>query len=303
MIPQPTQRDTLVVEQARILAHDAFDGAQYILRVQAPLQAARARPGQFVHLRVAPQLPLRRPLSIMRTSARAGWLEFLYKAVGEGTRLLARRPVGDTLDMLGPVGKPFQIRQPRPVLIGGGVGMPPMIFLAESMRRGPQQPLVILGSEVPFPFQARPSQIIIPGIPSAVIGAMPLLEDWGIASRLASLQAYPGCFQGYVTQLVQHWLDALTPEQRQEVGLYACGPEPMLQAVVRLAADYQLPVQVSLEEYMACATGGCAGCAVPVHHAAGVSMQRVCVDGPVFDGYTIYPEMACNTDSISSEYS
>lgn len=287
----PTQRNTLVVEQARILAHDAFDGAQHVLRVHAPQQSARAQAGQFVHLRVASHRPLRRPLSIMRASARAGWLEFLYKVVGEGTRLLAERQVGETLDMLGPVGKPFQVRQRRPVLIGGGVGMPPMIFLAESLRRGPQQPLVILGSEVPFPFQACPSRIIVPGLPPAVIGAMPLLEDWGIASRLASLQAYPGCFQGYVTRLVQHWLDALTPEQRQEVGLYACGPEPMLQAVVRLAADYQLPVQVSLEEYMACATGGCAGCAVPVYDETGVNMQRVCVDGPVFDGYAVYPDM------------
>lgn len=292
MSHHPTQRDTLVVEQAHILAHDAFDGAQYVLRVHAPQHAALAQPGQFVHLQVAPRLPLRRPLSIMRASARAGWMEFLYKAVGEGTRLLAERQVGETLDMLGPVGKPFQVDQPRPVLIGGGVGMPPMIFLAESLRRSPQQPLVILGSEVPFPFQARPSQIMIPGLPPEVIGAMPLLEDWGIASRLASLQAYPGCFQGYVTQLVQCWLDTLTPEQQQEVGLYACGPEPMLQAVVKLAADYQLPVQVSLEEYMACATGGCAGCAVPVHSHAGITMQRVCVDGPVFDGYSIYPELS-----------
>lgn len=288
---QSAQRDTLVVEQAKILAHDAFDGAQHVLRVQAPQQAARAQPGQFVHLRVAPQLLLRRPLSIMRASAQVGWLEFLYKAVGEGTRLLAERQIGETLDMLGPVGRPFQVRQPRPVLIGGGVGMPPMIFLAEALRRGPQNPLVILGSEVPFPFQARPSQIMVPGMPPEVIGAMPLLEDWGIASRLASLQAWPGCFQGYVTELVQHWLDALTPEQRQEVGLYACGPEPMLQAVVRLAAAYQLPVQVSLEEYMACATGGCAGCAVPVRGEVGVTMQRVCVDGPVFDGYAVYPEL------------
>jgi dihydroorotate dehydrogenase electron transfer subunit len=291
IMTQSAHRSTLVVEQACILAHDAFAGAQYVLRVQAPEQAARAQPGQFVHLQVAPQLPLRRPLSIMRVSAQAGWLEFLYKAVGEGTRLLAQRQVGEVLDMLGPIGRPFQVRQSRPVLIGGGVGMPPMIFLAESLRRSPQQPLVVLGSEVPFPFQARPSQIMVPGVPPEVIGAMPLLEDWGIASRLASLQAYPGCFQGYVTQLVRHWLDGLTPEQRQDVGLYACGPEPMLQAVTRLAAEYQLPVQVSLEEYMACATGGCAGCAVPVHGEGGMTMQRVCVDGPIFDGHTIYPEI------------
>ena len=203
---------------------------------------------------------------------------------------MAQRKVGETINLLGPIGKPFQVREPRPVLIGGGVGMPPMIYLADCLRRQrDQQPLVILGSEVPFPFTPRPSQIVLPGIPAAAIGAMPLLEDWGIASRLASLQDYPGCYNGYVTELTRHWLDALTPAQRAEVGLYACGPEPMLQAVVRLAETYQLPVQVSLEEYMACATGGCAGCAVPIHTADGIKMQRVCVDGPVFDGYTVYP--------------
>jgi dihydroorotate dehydrogenase electron transfer subunit len=283
-------RDTLVVEEARILEHQAFAGDQYIMRVEAPEQAARAQPGQFSHIMVDDHCAMRRPISIMRASAKSGWLDYLYKVVGEGTRLLAQRKVGETLNLFGPIGQPFQVRELRPVLIGGGVGMPPMIYLAESLRRQrDQQPLVILGSEVPFPFSPRPSQIVLPGIPSAVIGAMPLLEDWGIASRLASLQDYPGCYNGYVTELTRHWLDALTPAERAEVGLYACGPEPMLQAVVRLAADYQLPVRISLEEYMACATGGCAGCAVPIQTAEGVQMQRVCVDGPVFDGYAVYP--------------
>ena len=283
-------RDTLVVEEACILEHQAFPGDQYVVRVQAPEHAARAQPGQFAHITVDPQCAMRRPISIMRASASAGWLDFLYKAVGEGTRLLAQRQVGETLSLLGPIGQPFQVRESRPVMIGGGVGMPPMIFLAERLRRRHDlRPLVILGSEVPFPFTPKPSQIMLPGIPAATIGAMPLLEDWGIASRLASLQGYPGCFNGYVTDLTRHWLEALSPEQRAEVGLYACGPEPMLQAVVRLAEAYQLPVQVSLEEYMACATGGCAGCAVPIHTADGIKMQRVCVDGPVFDGYTVYP--------------
>ena len=283
-------RDTLIVEEAYILEHQTFPGDQYVMRVQAPELATRAQPGQFAHITVDPQCAMRRPISIMRASASAGWLDFLYKAVGEGTRLLAQRQVGESLSLLGPIGQPFQIREPRPVLIGGGVGMPPMIFLAERLRhRRDLYPLVILGSEVPFPFSPKPSQIMLPGVPDAVIGAIPLLEDWGIASRLASLQGYPGCFNGYVTDLTRHWLDALSPEQRAEVGLYACGPEPMLQAVVRLAEAYELPVQVSLEEYMACATGGCAGCAVPIHSADGIKMQRVCVDGPVFDGYTVYP--------------
>jgi len=281
-------RDTILVEDAEILSHDAFAGDQYVLRVRAPGCAARALPGQFAHITVHPQRPMRRPISIMRVSSGEGWVDFLYKAVGEGTELLAQRRVGESINLMGPIGRPFEVKEQRPLLIGGGVGMPPMICIAESLRGSAQQPFVILGSEVPFPFDARPSQILIPGMPEGVIGAMPLLEDWHIPSRLASLQGYPGCHEGYVTDLARRWLDALDATARSEVGVYACGPHPMLEAVVQLARDYQLPVQVSLEEFMACAVGGCAGCVVEVSTDDGPAMQRVCVDGPVFDGYRVF---------------
>lgn len=281
-------RDTILVEDAQILVHEAFPGDQYLMRVQAPDCAARTRPGQFAHLTVDPLRPMRRPISIMRVSPDEGWVDFLYKAVGEGTALLAKRRVGETLSLMGPIGVPFEVKEKRPLLIGGGVGMPPMIAIAEALRDSEARPFAILGSEVPFPFQQVPSQIMLPGVPDGVIGAMPLLEDWGMASRLASLQGYPGCHEGYVTDLARHWLNALDEQARSEVGVYACGPHPMLEAVVKLARDYGLPVQVSLEEFMACAVGGCAGCVVEVATDQGPAMKRVCVDGPVFDGYRVF---------------
>ena len=281
-------RGTILVEEAEIVSHEAFAGDQYVMRVAAPGCAERALPGQFAHLTVDPQRPMRRPISIMRASAAGGWVDFLYKAVGDGTRLLATRRPGERISLLGPIGVPFEIREKRPLLIGGGVGMPPMIFIAESLRNSDRQPFVVLGSEVPFPFRPRPSQFMFNGLPEGVIAAMPLLEDWGIPSRLASLQGYPGCMQGYVTDLARAWLDGLSEPQRREVGIYACGPHPMLQAVVGLARDYGLPVQVSLEEFMACAVGGCAGCVVEVTTPEGPAMKRVCVDGPVFDGYAVF---------------
>jgi len=281
-------RGTILVEEAEIVSHEAFAGDQYVMRVAAPGCAERALPGQFAHLTVDPQRPMRRPISIMRASAAGGWVDFLYKAVGDGTRLLATRRPGERISLLGPIGVPFEIREKRPLLIGGGVGMPPMIFIAESLRNSDRQPFVVLGSEVPFPFRPRPSQFMFNGLPEGVIAAMPLLEDWGIPSRLASLQGYPGCMQGYVTDLSRAWLDGLSEPQRREVGIYACGPHPMLQAVVGLARDYGLPVQVSLEEFMACAVGGCAGCVVEVTTPEGPAMKRVCVDGPVFDGYAVF---------------
>ncbi len=177
------------------------------------------------------------------------------------------------------------------MLIGGGVGIPPMIFLADVLRRQTAyRPFALLGSEVPFPFKARPSQILVPGMPDGIIAAMPLLDDWHIPSRLASLQGYPGCFTGFVTDLARHWIEALDSQQRREVEILACGPHPMLEAVARLAADHQLPCQVSLEEFMACGVGGCAGCTVQVVTADGPAMQRVYVDGPVFDAAQVFPQ-------------
>ena len=285
-------RDSIFPEQAEILSHEAFDGDQYILKVRAPECAYHARPGSFAHIQCAPSLPLRRPISIMRTSAEEGWVEFLYKAVGEGTRLLAQRKTGELLDQLGPIGRPFELHQarPRPLLIGGGVGMPPMIFLAQELARDNlYKPLVILGSEVPFPFRPRPSRLLLPDMPEGVIASMPLLDDWGIPNRLASLAGFPGCHQGYVTDLARHWLQSLDRQSLSEVEIFACGPHPMLYAVASLAREFDLPCQVSLEEFMACAVGGCAGCVVPVETAAGQAMKRVCVDGPVFDAQAVFP--------------
>ncbi len=285
-------RDTLKVEACEILDHQAFDGEQYQLRLKAPGIAARALPGSFVHLTVDPQRPLRRPISIMRVDANAGEIQLLYKAFGEGTRLLSQRKVGESLSLIGPIGKPFEVAEniKRPLLIGGGVGMPPMVFLAESMKGSDKSPFVILGSEVPFPFQARPSAIMVPGMPAEVTATMPLLEDWGVACRLASLRGYPGTFEGYVTDLARRWLDALSDEQRAEVALYSCGPHPMLEAVAKLAHEYGLPCQVSMEEFMACGIGGCAGCVVQVQTENGPAMKRVCVDGPVFDSRAVFTE-------------
>ncbi|NNG12360.1 MAG: dihydroorotate dehydrogenase electron transfer subunit, partial [Halobacteria archaeon] len=120
-----------------------------------------------------------------------------------------------------------------------------------------------------------------------VIAAMPLLEDWGVPSRLTSLQGFPGCFEGYITDLARSWLDSLSAAEHDEVGIYACGPHPMLAAAARLAGEFNLPCQVSLEEYMACAVGGCAGCTVRLKMPDGPAMKRVCVDGPVFDAALI----------------
>jgi dihydroorotate dehydrogenase electron transfer subunit len=283
-------RGTILLADATVVAVEHFEGAQHYLRLACPEIAARCQPGSFVHLRCDHELPMRRPMSVMRASATDGWLDVLYKAHGYGSGLLANRQPGETLSVLGPIGQPFKLRgyRSRPLLIGGGVGIPPMLFLAEHMRqnRSATQALVLMGSEVPFPFRARPSTLMVPGVPAAVIAAMPLLEDWHIASRLASLAGFPGCYEGYVTDLARQWITTSGVAQ-DDIEIFACGPTPMLRAVAKLAAEFALPCQISLEEYMACAVGGCAGCTVKIETPTGAAMKRVCVDGPVFEAHTV----------------
>jgi dihydroorotate dehydrogenase electron transfer subunit len=290
-------RGTIFVEDAELLAQQEFPGRQFVIRLRAPQCAAAATPGSFAHVTCDPQIPMRRPLSIMRVDPAAGWIEILYKIVGPGLEALSHQPVGSTISVLGPIGKGFRPSpaRPRTLLVGGGVGIPPMVFLAESLtgrRDAAWQPLVLMGSEIPFPFRARPSTILVPGIPDGAIACMPLLDDWGVPSRLATLAGFPGCFDGYVTDLAAAWLSSLDERALSEVEMFACGPTPMLQATARVARRFGVPCQVSLEEFMACAVGGCAGCAVPVVTEAGLAMKRVCVDGPVFDSNAVFPPAA-----------
>ncbi|MGH8179713.1 MAG: dihydroorotate dehydrogenase electron transfer subunit [Steroidobacteraceae bacterium] len=286
-------RGTLHLEDARVIRQTAYDGEQFVLRLAAPACAARAEPGSFVHLTCDAVIPMRRPLSIMRADREGGWIEVLYKVLGPGLHALAARKPGDTISIIGPIGKPFIVHpeRPRPILIGGGVGIPPMVFLADRLRAEPPgryKPLVLMGSEIPFPFRTRPSTIVVAGIPTGSIACMPLLDEWGIASRLATRAGYPGCYDGFVTELADEWLRSLGPAELAEVELFACGPTHMLAATAAVARRYGVPCQASLEEFMACAVGGCAGCTVPVRTPEGTAMKRVCVDGPVFDALTVF---------------
>jgi dihydroorotate dehydrogenase electron transfer subunit len=235
---------------------------------------------------------MRRPLSIMRAAPADGWLEFLYKPKGHGLELLGLRQPDEVLSVLAPIGHGFTIDPARPHLLalGGGVGIPPMIFLAEQARADRRlRPLVLMGSEVPFPFELVESKLPVAGVGKQATHAVALLEQWGVPSRLASNAGLAGAHRGYITDLARDALQAMTAEERVQAQVFACGPTPMLKAVAKLARDFDLPCQVALEEYMACGIGGCAGCTVLLQTPDGPAMKRVCVDGPVFDARHVYP--------------
>jgi dihydroorotate dehydrogenase electron transfer subunit len=292
-------RGTIHLSDSEIVAHERHPGDQHVLRLKAPAAAGDAKAGSFAHIQCDPSIPMRRPLSIMAADASEGWLEFLYRPLGPGLRALAERKPGDRLSLLAPIGNGFALDRARPrvLAIGGGVGIPPMVFLAQQLQSDPTFiPLVIMGSEVPFPFELTAPRENADW-PHAETAASQRLEDWGVPSRLASNAGIAGAYAGFVTDLARRELDRLGPGARSEVQIAACGPEPMLAAVTELARDYALPCQIAVEEFMACGVGGCAGCTIRVQTPEGPAMKRVCVDGPVFDAFAVYFE--CHRSSFS----
>ena len=287
-------RAKLFVEDATVIAVKQFPGEQFIIRLMAPQCARHATAGSFIHVQCDETIPMRRPLSIMRANPASGWIEVLFKIVGEGLRSLGNKKSGDKMSVIGPIGHGFSPSPDRPniVLIGGGVGIPPMVFLAEQLKNDETEwrSLAILGSEIPFPFELEESAIATEWLAADIVSTMPLLEGWNIPARLASLSDFAGCYRGYVTDLAREWLATRSGAALAETEIFSCGPTPMLQAVARLAHEFKVPCQVSLEEFMACAVGGCAGCTVLVETDGGPAMQRVCVDGPVFDAAAVFPD-------------
>lgn len=300
-----SHRNTICVENAEVLEQVAHPSEQFILRLFAPECAKRAIPGSFVHIRCDADIPMRRPLSIMRANVDEGWIEVLYKIVGAGLLALSRLKPGESLNILGPIGNGFASDPARPlaILIGGGVGIPPLLFLGEHLHSHfqdtgtwgespefPERPVAFFGSEIPFPFVLEDSARPLPGAPAKATAGIKLMEDWTIPSRLATTAGYSGCYDGYVSELARLWLDAQDKGVLERALIYACGPEPMLRAVATLAREFAVPSQLCLEEFMACGVGGCAGCAVEVQTENGRAMRRVCVDGPVFAGDSVYPK-------------
>jgi len=286
-----SNRGTIELFDSRVLAQTRHAGDQFILKVSAPAAATKARAGTFAHIQCDASIPLRRPLSIMSADTQAGALEFLYRPIGPGLRALSKKVPGDRISLLAPIGNGFTLdpERPRVIALGGGVGIPPMLRLAEELRGSERfRPLILMGSEVPFPFELTAPRDN-PDWPHATTASLKLLEDWGVPSRLASNAEIAGAAAGFVTDLARIELERFGRADLSATQLVACGPEPMLHAVARLAADYDLPCQLAVEEFMACGVGGCAGCTILITTPDGPAMKRVCVDGPVFDSRAVYP--------------
>ncbi len=258
--------------EAVVLAMEALDERHRLLTIEATGHLADFRAGQFAMLRCRPPLLLRRPLSLQRrVRVRSGEaVEILFRIVGEGTADLARLRPGDRVGCLGPLGRGFTLPGPeeRAVLLGGGVGIPPMVALDQAIARaGLRRPLVVGG------VGGRDDAACLAG-----------LRDARGELHLATMDGSEGVRGTVLDALERIWGGAGAPPGTR---LYACGPVPMLAAVGRLAAARELPCQLSVEAVMGCGFGACVGCAVPRSAAAarreGGRFALACQDGPAFD--------------------
>lgn len=243
-------------QQCRIIANDRLTADVFRLTAHAPQIAEAAVPGQFVMVRAAESLDplLRRPFSIHSRGA-DGTLSLLFKVVGKGTALLAKARAGDImLDLLGPLGKGFDLSGSEPVcLLGGGMGIAPLLFLAQELTC-PKH--ILLG--------ARNQGELAP--------LAELFANLGGTLQLATDDGSLG-HHGFVPEL----LAAILPQVQR---VRTCGPRLMMQSVVSRCHEAGIPCQVSMETHMACGIGACLGCAAP---AAGGKHVHVCTDGPVFN--------------------
>lgn len=215
-------------------------------------------PGQFVHIKCGHSRLLRRPISVCSCKSEAegpDLLTIVFEVRGSGTEWLERREVGDPLDILGMLGNGFSMEsQGRYLLVGGGIGVPPLLGCAQYGENA----TAVLGFR-------DSSHVLLAGEFENCCKDVFLCTDDGSLGR-----------KGFVHEQVRDILE----KDSSYTGVLACGPKPMLKAVAQTAAHFGVPCQVSLEERMACGVGACLGCAVKM---ADGSMKHVCKDGPIFD--------------------
>lgn len=248
-------------EKATVLRVEQFSEKNCRLTLNSPDIARAAKAGQFVMIRTSfgKDPLLRRPFSIHQTSAN-GHIQLYFKVVGRGTDMLARVKVGEILSVFGPLGQGFVIHKNSPaVLVGGGLGIAPMLFLAKSICRLKSD----CGSD----------RIILGG--REKVEVEPLVNDFkkfGLKLLTATDDGSYG-YQGFVTDL----LNSL--DLHHACTVYACGPEPMMARVYEICKTRSVSCQVSVESVMACGMGACLGCNRPTRKG---TYAHVCLDGPVF---------------------
>ena len=259
----------MLEQTVTIVANERDTDSYYRLVLRAPQMAPLIQPGQFAHVRILPlkDALLRRPFSIFQVAGDT--FSILYKSVGKGTDVLSRMRPDEDLSVIAPLGHGFTVPPAggeTPLLIAGGYGMAAMFLLAQ---RSPQKGIVFVGGRRRVDILCEPE--------FAAIG-------WEV--RATTEDGSHG-EKGLVTQPLLAELKRGAARKK----LYACGPTPLLKAVGRLAAEFNLPCELSMDEHMCCGVGTCLTCVIPVKSGDGWEYQRTCTEGPVFDSRQIVWEI------------
>jgi dihydroorotate dehydrogenase electron transfer subunit len=260
--------------KSMVLSNVEVSPGYFRLRMTAPPAITGAIPGQFVMVRVSTAIDplLRRPFGIFDVGTYAteftdcgsqSFCEILFKVVGKGTAMLATLHNGDHLDILAPLGKGFVLGAPQEekLLVGGGIGLAPLYYLARSL------------------VATSPVRLFAGGRNKEDILCITEFERLGVETYVSTDDGTLGA-SGLVTKVLENHLAG----GGEGKSIFACGPLPMLGAVVAIAERHATPCQVSLEAYMACGVGACLGCVMKGrnHTDASPDYRCVCKDGPVF---------------------
>jgi len=258
--------------KVKILSRKEVAPNIYLMKLSTPSITQEALPGQFIHIKcnVDSYPLLRRPISIHRIDKEKGEIYILLQVVGEGTKLLAQRKVGDNLDILGLLGNGFNIypESKKIMIIGGGIGVAPLLALCEESIRQGNEVRVLIG--------ALKKELVIGEENFRKLGA-----KVDVATNDGSYK-----YKGLVTDL----LERMIKEGWLADQIFACGPKPMLKKISEISLQANINYQVSLEERMACGIGACLGCICKIKtrdkkdDKVKYEYKRVCVDGPIFEG-------------------
>ena len=242
-------------ESATVMEQEQIASEIYSLWIRTEQIAGEAKPGQFLGIYPGDRSTLLpRPISICETDREKGRLAVVYRVAGQGTREFSRLQAGDTLEILGPLGNGFPIKKKKAFLIGGGIGIPPMVQLARELNLEVQ---VIAGY--------RDEQFLTDELSEN--GTLYVATEDGSAGTKGNV------------------MDAVREHGLTADIIYACGPKPMLRAVKAYAEEKGIPCWLSMEERMACGIGACLACICQSKEVDGhthVQNKRVCKDGPVF---------------------